>query len=84
MCTHTITMLLERCIYQMPDKYIVSRWRKDIERGYTCIPTTYTKFGAVLNAKLHDKYHKMLDEYIDITANDDGKHEVFDLGLIEI
>ncbi|XP_028074240.1 protein FAR-RED IMPAIRED RESPONSE 1-like [Camellia sinensis] len=65
-------------------KYIVSRWKKDIERGYTSIPTTYTKAGAVLNAKLHDKYHKMLDEIIEIAGNNDGKHEVLYLGLIEI
>ncbi|GMQ04883.1 hypothetical protein CsSME_00050143 [Camellia sinensis var. sinensis] len=26
----------------------------------------------------------MLDEIIEIAANDDGKHEVLDLGLIEI
>ncbi|GMP71622.1 hypothetical protein CsSME_00029959 [Camellia sinensis var. sinensis] len=26
----------------------------------------------------------MLDEILEITANDDGKHEVLDLGLIEI
>ncbi|XP_028126919.1 protein FAR-RED IMPAIRED RESPONSE 1-like [Camellia sinensis] len=84
MCAHAITMLLERYIYQVPDQYIVSRWRKDIERGYTCIPTTYTKARAVLNAKLHDKYHKMLDEIIEIAANDDGKHEVLDLRLIKI
>ncbi|XP_028062049.1 protein FAR1-RELATED SEQUENCE 8-like [Camellia sinensis] len=84
MYAHAIIVLLERCIYQVLDKYIVSRWRKDIERGYTCIPTTYTKAGVVHNAKLHDKYHKMLHEIIEIAANDDGKHEVLDLGLIEI
>ncbi|XP_028078143.1 protein FAR-RED IMPAIRED RESPONSE 1-like [Camellia sinensis] len=84
MCAHAITVLLERCIYQVPDQYIVSRWRKDLERGYTCILTTYTKAGAVLNAKLHDKYRKMLDKILEIAANDDGKHEVLDLGLIEI
>ncbi|XP_028110552.1 protein FAR-RED ELONGATED HYPOCOTYL 3-like [Camellia sinensis] len=84
MCAHAITVLLERCIYQVPDKYIVSRWRKNIERGYTCIPTAYTKAGDILNAKLYDKYHKMLVEIIEIAANDDGKHEVLDLGLIKI
>ncbi|XP_028063483.1 protein FAR-RED IMPAIRED RESPONSE 1-like [Camellia sinensis] len=84
MCAHAITVLLERCIYQVLDKYIVSRWIKDIERGYTCILTTCTKAGVVVNAKLHDKYHKMLDEILEIAANDNGKHEVLDLGLIEI
>ncbi|XP_028085338.1 protein FAR-RED IMPAIRED RESPONSE 1-like [Camellia sinensis] len=84
MCAHSLCVLIDRSIYEVPNKYIVSRWRKDLERGYTCIPTTYTKIGAVLNAKLHDKYHKMLDEILEIASNDDGKHTLIDLGLIEI
>ncbi|XP_028074239.1 protein FAR-RED IMPAIRED RESPONSE 1-like [Camellia sinensis] len=38
---------------------------------------------AVLNANVHDKYHKMLDKILKIASNDDGKHTVND-GLTEI
>ncbi|XP_028123835.1 protein FAR-RED IMPAIRED RESPONSE 1-like [Camellia sinensis] len=84
MCAHSISVLIERCIYEVPDKYIMPRWRKDLERGYACIPTTYTKFGATLIAKVHDNYHKTLDGIIEITSNDDGKHKAIQLGLREI
>ncbi|XP_028065622.1 uncharacterized protein LOC114268623 [Camellia sinensis] len=84
MCAHSLSVLIERCIYEVPDKYIMLRWRKDLERGYTCIPTTYTKSGAALNAKVHDNYHEILDEIIEITSNDDGKHKAIQLGLREI
>ncbi|XP_028068970.1 uncharacterized protein LOC114271558 [Camellia sinensis] len=57
---------------------------KDLERGYTCIPTTYTKSGAALNAKVHENYHKTLDEIIEIASNDDGEHKAIQLGLREI
>ncbi|XP_028055554.1 protein FAR-RED IMPAIRED RESPONSE 1-like [Camellia sinensis] len=72
MCAHSLNVLIERCIYEVPNKYIMPRWRKDLERGYICIPTTYTKSGSVLNAKVHDNYHKTLDEIIEIASNDDG------------
>ncbi|XP_028061072.1 uncharacterized protein LOC114264558 isoform X3 [Camellia sinensis] len=81
---HSLCVFIERSIYEVPNKYIIPRWRKDVEREYTCIPTTYTIFGAALNPKLHDNYHKTLDEILELTTNDDGKHEVIQLGLIEI
>ncbi|GMP80052.1 hypothetical protein CsSME_00035299 [Camellia sinensis var. sinensis] len=84
MCAHSLCVLIERSIYEVPNKYIVSRWRKDLERGYTCIPTTYTNFGSSLHPKLHDNYHNTLDEILELATNDDGKHKVIQLGLMKI
>ncbi|XP_028070916.1 protein FAR1-RELATED SEQUENCE 6-like [Camellia sinensis] len=84
MCAYSLSVLIERSIYEVPHKYIVSRWRKDLERGYTCIPTTYTNFGAAINPKLYDSYHKTLDEILELATNDDAKHKVIQLGLREI
>ncbi|XP_028063810.1 protein FAR1-RELATED SEQUENCE 6-like [Camellia sinensis] len=30
-CAHPFSVLIERCIYEVPNKYIVERWRKDLE-----------------------------------------------------
>ncbi|XP_028082667.1 protein FAR1-RELATED SEQUENCE 6-like [Camellia sinensis] len=84
MCAHSLSVLIERSIYEVPTKYIVSRWRKDLERGYTCIPTTYTNFGSFLHPKLHDNYHNTLDEILDLATNDEAKHKVIQLGLMKI
>ncbi|XP_028123137.1 protein FAR1-RELATED SEQUENCE 6-like [Camellia sinensis] len=84
MCAHSLSVLIERSIYEVPTKCIVSRWRKDLERGYTCIPTTYTNFGSSLHPKLHDNYHNTLDEILDLATNDDAKHKVIQLGLMKI
>ncbi|XP_028085358.1 protein FAR-RED IMPAIRED RESPONSE 1-like [Camellia sinensis] len=84
MCAHSLSVLIERSIYEVPNKYIVSRWRKDLERGYTCIPTTYTNSGVALNPMLHTNYHKTLDEILELATNDDEKHKVIQLGLKEI
>ncbi|CAL5426495.1 unnamed protein product [Camellia sinensis] len=54
MCTHYFCVLIERSIYEVPNKYILSRWRNNVKRGYTCILTTYTTFGVALNPKLHE------------------------------
>ncbi|XP_028074475.1 protein FAR-RED IMPAIRED RESPONSE 1-like [Camellia sinensis] len=84
MCAHSHSVLIERSIYEVPTKYIVSRWRKDLERGYTCIPTTYSNFGSYLHPKLYDNYHNTLDEILDLASNDDAKHKVIQLGLMKI
>ncbi|XP_028079449.1 protein FAR1-RELATED SEQUENCE 6-like [Camellia sinensis] len=84
MCAHSLCVLIDRSIYEVPNKYIILRWRKDVERGYTCIPTTYTTFAAALNPKLHDNYHKTLDKVLELATNDDGKHKVIQPGLMEI
>ncbi|XP_028093018.1 protein FAR1-RELATED SEQUENCE 6-like [Camellia sinensis] len=84
MCAHSLSVLIERSIYEVPTKCIVSRWRKDLERGYTCIPTTYTNFGSSPHPKLHDNYHNTLDEILDLATNDDAKHKVIQLGLMKI
>ncbi|GMP66064.1 hypothetical protein CsSME_00026585 [Camellia sinensis var. sinensis] len=84
MCAHSLCVLIERSIYEVPNKYIVSRWRKDLERGYTCIPTTYTNFGPALHPKLHDNYHNTLDEILELATNDNGKHKVIQFGLMKI
>ncbi|XP_028070209.1 protein FAR-RED IMPAIRED RESPONSE 1-like [Camellia sinensis] len=84
MCAHSLSVLIERSIYEVPTKYIVSRWRKDLERGYTCIPTTYTNFGSSLHPKLHDNYHNTLDEILDFATNDDAKHKVIQLRLMKM
>ncbi|GMP73255.1 hypothetical protein CsSME_00031057 [Camellia sinensis var. sinensis] len=84
MCAHSLCVLIKRSIYEVPNKYVISRWRKDLERGYTCIPTTYTNFGFALHPKLHDNYHNTLDEILKLTINDDAKHKVIQLGLMKI
>ncbi|XP_028120564.1 protein FAR1-RELATED SEQUENCE 6-like [Camellia sinensis] len=84
MCAHSFSVLIERSIYEVPTKYIVSRWRKDLERGYTCILTTYINFGSSLHPKLHDNYHNTLDEILDLVTNDDAKHKVIQLGLMKM
>ncbi|CAL5426590.1 unnamed protein product [Camellia sinensis] len=84
MCAHSLSVLIERSIYEVPNKYIVDRWRTYLERWCTCIPTSYTNFGPALNPKLHDNYHKTLDEILELATNDDGKHKVIQLGLMEI
>ncbi|GMP68049.1 hypothetical protein CsSME_00027801 [Camellia sinensis var. sinensis] len=84
MCAHSLCVLSKRSIYEVRNKYIVSRWRKDLERGYTCIPTTYINFDSSLHPKLHDNYHNTLDEILELATNDDGKHKVIQLGLMKI
>ncbi|GMP48892.1 hypothetical protein CsSME_00016081 [Camellia sinensis var. sinensis] len=84
MCGHSLCVLIARCINEVPDKYIMPRWRKDLERGYTFVRTTYTNFGVGFNAKFHDKMQKLLNEIVELASNDEGKQKIIELGLAEI
>ncbi|XP_028098131.1 protein FAR-RED IMPAIRED RESPONSE 1-like [Camellia sinensis] len=84
MCAHTLVVLIARCINEVSNKYILPRWRKDLNRGYTCIKTTYTGFGDDFNAKVYDKMNRKLICIVQFAGNSEGKIKLIDRGLDEI
>ncbi|XP_028107375.1 protein FAR-RED ELONGATED HYPOCOTYL 3-like [Camellia sinensis] len=62
------------------------RWvpRKDLDRGYTCIKTTYTGFGGDFNAKVYDKMNIKLIGIVQFAGNSEEKIKIIDHGLDEI
>ncbi|XP_074302854.1 protein FAR1-RELATED SEQUENCE 6-like [Silene latifolia] len=45
LCRHIIRILQLKKVQYIPDKYILSRWRKDLVRGYEHIPVGYYNPG---------------------------------------
>ncbi|GMP95312.1 hypothetical protein CsSME_00044402 [Camellia sinensis var. sinensis] len=84
MCAHSLVVLIARCINEVPNKYILPRWRKDLDRGYTCIKTTYTGFGDDFNAKVYDKMNRKFIGIVQVAGNSEGKIKIIDRGLDEI
>ncbi|XP_028096837.1 protein FAR1-RELATED SEQUENCE 6-like [Camellia sinensis] len=84
MFAHSLVVLIIRCINEVPNKYILPRWRKDLDRWYTCIKTTYTGFGDNFNAKVYDKMNKKLIGIVHFAGNSEGKIKIIDHGLDEI
>ncbi|XP_028051677.1 uncharacterized protein LOC114256262 [Camellia sinensis] len=84
MCAHSLVVLIARCINEVPHKYILPRWRKDLDRGYTCIKTTYAGFGDDFNAKVYEKMNRKLVGIVQFAGNCEGKIKLIDRGLDEI
>ncbi|XP_028075462.1 uncharacterized protein LOC114277714 [Camellia sinensis] len=84
MCAHSLAVLVRRCINEVPSKYILPRWRKDVDREYACIKTTYTGFGNDFNASTYERMNKKLIAIVQLVGNSEGKTRILDLGLDEI
>ncbi|XP_028098978.1 protein FAR-RED IMPAIRED RESPONSE 1-like [Camellia sinensis] len=84
MCAHSLVVLIARCINEVPNKYILPRWRKNLDRGYTCIKTTYIGFGDDFNAKVYDKMNRKLIGIVQFAGNSEGKIKLIDRELDEI
>ncbi|CAL5330111.1 unnamed protein product [Camellia sinensis] len=84
MCAHSLAVLVRRCINEVPSKYILPRWRKDLDREYAYIKTTYTDFGNDFNASCYERMNKKLIAIVQLAGNSEGKTKIIDLGLDEI
>ncbi|XP_028099398.1 protein FAR1-RELATED SEQUENCE 9-like [Camellia sinensis] len=84
MCAHSLAVLVRRCINEVPSKYILPRWRKDVDREYACIKTTYTGFGNDFNVSTYERMNKKLIVIVQLAGNSEGKTRIIDLGLDEI
>ncbi|CAL5401083.1 unnamed protein product [Camellia sinensis] len=83
-CAHSLVVLIARCINEDPNKFILPRWRKDLDRRFTCIKTTYTGFVDDFNAKVYDKMNKKLIGIVQVAGNSEGKIKIIDCELDEI
>ncbi|XP_028098071.1 protein FAR1-RELATED SEQUENCE 1-like [Camellia sinensis] len=84
MCAHSLAVLVRRCINEVPSKYILPWWRKDVDREYACIKTTYTGFGNDFNASTYERINKKFIAIVQLAGNSEGKTRIVDLGLDEI
>ncbi|KAG6511007.1 hypothetical protein ZIOFF_029056 [Zingiber officinale] len=46
LCRHVIKVLMRMKVIEVPMRYIMDRWRKDIKRGYQSISNIYDDYGC--------------------------------------
>lgn len=56
LCKHIISVFMKLHIINVPAKYILPRWRKDLRRCYTRVRLGYDDFSTTLEAQ---RYHKL-------------------------
>ncbi|XP_042973061.1 protein FAR1-RELATED SEQUENCE 5-like [Carya illinoinensis] len=45
-CRHILSIFAARDVQELPEKYIMERWRKDIKRRYALIPSSYNDLSG--------------------------------------
>jgi len=68
LCTHSISVLMTKKVIELPSRYVLDRWRKDIKREYSMIKSSFDAIGDNPNAQLHDKIRNNLEELLSLTT----------------
>lgn len=77
MCSHVVRVYHEEDVTCVPEKYILSRWRKDIIRDYTKITVPYYTVDHNPKAKRYLDLHKEFEEISSIATMDDKLYIMF-------
>ncbi|XP_021727910.1 protein FAR-RED IMPAIRED RESPONSE 1-like [Chenopodium quinoa] len=68
LCKHYITILDVNLVEDLPEKYVVDRWRKDIPRKHTRVKVAYHDPGDTVNVKRFNKMMKKLEPLCETAA----------------
>ncbi|KAK9282892.1 hypothetical protein L1049_011117 [Liquidambar formosana] len=65
LCRHSLSVLTQRRVEELPPKYILSRWRKDLKRKYSYIKSSYDDLAVKVHAQW---YNEMQQEFNEVAA----------------
>jgi hypothetical protein len=66
-CKYSISVLVTKKVITLPPRYILYRWRKDINRKYTLIKSSCDAFVSSSNAQRYDRMFKKFEELASLT-----------------
>ncbi|XP_021758530.1 protein FAR1-RELATED SEQUENCE 6-like [Chenopodium quinoa] len=85
MCKHIIRVLDLNHVYDIPSKYILDRWRKDILRKHTLVKVAYHDPAETVEVKRYKKKMTAFEAICDVAAMvDDESVEIVLKGLAEL
>ncbi|GER49990.1 FAR1-related protein, partial [Striga asiatica] len=73
LCRHAITVMIRNDVVVVPDRYILRRWRKDINRAHTRVAVSYDGLGVTPAQKRYDDMCRSFAEVANLAADDEEK-----------
>ncbi|XP_022873511.1 protein FAR1-RELATED SEQUENCE 5-like [Olea europaea var. sylvestris] len=64
-CKHAVTILIRSQVHLVPEKYILRRWRRDVNRLYMRVPITYDSW---ISTPDQIRYEEMCNAFANIVA----------------
>ncbi|OVA05733.1 FAR1 DNA binding domain [Macleaya cordata] len=83
-CRHALSVLTQRKVQNVPSKYVLSRWRKDLKRKYTFVKAIYDDLGVNPSSQ---RYHEMCKDFYEVAtlATDfEEKYNIVKNGIREL
>ncbi|KAG7973828.1 hypothetical protein I3843_06G017100 [Carya illinoinensis] len=72
LCRHVLGIMRVNKVHSVPEKYILDRWRKDIKRTYTLIPSSY---DIVDQRPEVSRYSRIIKKCYEVATNASSCHE---------
>ena len=73
MCRHQLMVFAERHIYdEVPAKYILKRWSKNVKRGHSKIRISYDNWSDRPEVRRFDKLSNVFSEICDVVADSES------------
>nr|XP_017225183.1 PREDICTED: protein FAR1-RELATED SEQUENCE 1-like [Daucus carota subsp. sativus] len=75
LCRHAISVLIHKRVYEIPSKYIMSRWRKDIKRCHTRVKISYNTMAVNIETQRFEKMCEAFFKVAKMAMDSDSKCE---------
>ncbi|XP_057512798.1 protein FAR1-RELATED SEQUENCE 6-like [Actinidia eriantha] len=76
LCRHTIAVLVDQDVKEVPLRYILTRWRKDIKRNHTYVKSSYDNSSDTKHMKLYNMLCNRFHNIAEIGAETDDNSDI--------
>ncbi|KAH9782212.1 protein FAR1-RELATED SEQUENCE [Citrus sinensis] len=75
LCRHALAVLIRNSVELLPERYILSRWRKDVRRCYGKLKVCYGVQNLTIQQERYEKMCNAFSEVADIASNDENNYK---------
>ncbi|KAH9723117.1 protein FAR1-RELATED SEQUENCE [Citrus sinensis] len=75
LCRHALAVLIRNSIELLPERYILSRWRKDVRRRYSKLKVCYGVQNLTIQQERYEKMCNAFNEVADIASDDENSYK---------
>jgi len=75
LCRHALAVLIRNSVELLPERYILSRWRKDVRRCYSKLKVCYGVQNLTIQQERYEKMCNAFSEVADIASDDENSYK---------
>ncbi|XP_022883710.1 protein FAR-RED IMPAIRED RESPONSE 1-like [Olea europaea var. sylvestris] len=72
-CKHAVTILIHNQVNLVPEKYILKRWRRDVNKLYIRVPITYDGWISTPDQVRYEQMCNVFSKLEDLVAHDESR-----------